>query len=99
MPNAFAAHLAAHHGDLDGYLLSFFEDKAATADLETYLYGPLRAFCANGGKRHRPLICLIAAAAVGGDPARARSAAARPASTARWARAWPSTAATTTSSS
>ncbi len=76
MPNAFAAHLAAHHGDLDGYLLSFFEDKAATADLETYLYGPLRAFCANGGKRHRPLICLIAAAAVGGDPARARSAAA-----------------------
>ena len=76
MPNAFAAYLAAHHGDLDAYLGSFFEDKTDRADLDDYLYGPLRAFTANGGKRHRPLICLAACRAVGGDPARARSAAA-----------------------
>ncbi|OUN47984.1 polyprenyl synthetase [Collinsella sp. An7] len=76
MPNAFAAYLAEHHADLDAYLLSFFEGKTSRADLDAYLYGPLRAFTANGGKRHRPLICLAACRAVGGDPARARSAAA-----------------------
>lgn len=76
MPNAFAAYLAAHHGDLDAYLGSFFENKTDRTDLDDYLYGPLRAFTANGGKRHRPLICLAACRAVGSDPARARSAAA-----------------------
>ena len=41
-----------------------------------YLYGPLASFSANGGKRHRPLICELACEAVGGDPVLARSAAA-----------------------
>ena len=45
-------------------------------DMEKYLYGPLMRFSQNGGKRHRPLICLAACVAVGGDPSRALSAAA-----------------------
>lgn len=76
MANAFAAYLAEHHHDLDAYLDSFFTEQTQNADLERYLYAPLAAFSANGGKRHRPLICMLAARAVGGDPARARSAAA-----------------------
>ena len=76
MPNAIAAYLAEHHRDLDAYLDAFFTKKTERADLERYLYAPLRAFSQNGGKRHRPLICLLAARAVGGDPAQAHSAAA-----------------------
>lgn len=76
MANAFAAYLAEHHRDLDAYLDAFFTEKTESEDLERYLYAPLRAFSQNGGKRHRPLICLLAARAVGGDPAQARSAAA-----------------------
>ena len=80
MPNVFAAYLAEHHTDLDGYLASFFGEERtgcpAGDDLDRFLYAPLRAFSENGGKRHRPLICLIACRAVGGDPARARSCAA-----------------------
>lgn len=76
MANAFAAYLAEHHHDLDAYLDSFFTEQTQHTDLERYLYAPLAAFSANGGKRHRPLICMLAARAVGGDPARARSAAA-----------------------
>lgn len=76
MANAFAAYLAQHHHDLDAYLDSFFAQRTDNHDLERYLYAPLRAFSENGGKRHRPLICMLAARAVGGDPLRARSAAA-----------------------
>ena len=76
MANAFAVYLAEHHHDLDAYLDSFFTEQTQHTDLERYLYAPLAAFSANGGKRHRPLICMLAARAVGGDPARARSAAA-----------------------
>ena len=76
MANAFAAYLAEHHRDLDAYLDAFFVDRTDDADLDAYLYAPLREFSENGGKRHRPLICMLAARAVGGDPARARSAAA-----------------------
>ncbi len=76
MHNSFADYLRAHHGDLDEYLLSFFEGTAETDDLNRYLYAPLRSFAENGGKRHRPLICLLACRSVGGDPALARSCAA-----------------------
>ena len=76
MANAFAAYLAEHHRDLDAYLDSFFVGRTDDADLDAYLYTPLREFSENGGKRHRPLICMLAAQATGGDPARARSAAA-----------------------
>ncbi|MDR2197351.1 MAG: polyprenyl synthetase family protein [Coriobacteriales bacterium] len=49
---------------------------AATPDMLRYLYEPLAAYSANGGKRHRPLICELACEAVGGDPTRAAAAAA-----------------------
>lgn len=76
MANAFATYLAEHCRDVDAYLDAAFSVDACHADLERYLYAPLRAFSENGGKRHRPLICMLAARAVGGDEARARSAAA-----------------------
>jgi geranylgeranyl diphosphate synthase type I len=41
-----------------------------------YLYGPLRVFSKNAGKRHRPLICLLACEAVGGDSKKAWPSAA-----------------------
>jgi geranylgeranyl diphosphate synthase type I len=44
--------------------------------MERYLYGPLAEYSANAGKRHRPLICLLACEAVGGTPERARRSAA-----------------------
>lgn len=72
----FAEFLSEHHHDLDDYLLSFFESKTNNVNLDRYLYEPLRAFAKNGGKRHRPLICLLACRAVGGDPELAKSTAA-----------------------
>ena len=45
-------------------------------DMDRYLYDPLLDYSKNGGKRHRPLICFAACRAVGGDMARATSAAA-----------------------
>jgi geranylgeranyl diphosphate synthase type I len=44
--------------------------------MRRYLYGPLAVYTANAGKRHRPLICMLACEAVGGDPEMARPAAA-----------------------
>jgi len=44
--------------------------------MRRYLYGPLSTYTANAGKRHRPLICLLACEAVGGDASRARTSAA-----------------------
>ncbi len=76
MANAFAEYLHVHHTDLDGYLMSFFDSACDNDDLERYLYQPLRTFAENGGKRHRPLMCMLAVQAVGGEPRRARSAAA-----------------------
>lgn len=49
--------------------------KGDTDDIWRYLYGPLSEYSANGGKRHRPLICELACAAVGGDPAAAQNSA------------------------
>lgn len=59
----------------DNYLLTFFGD-GTHPDMSRYLYGPLREFSENSGKRHRPLICLLACEAVGGDAKRAWPAAA-----------------------
>jgi geranylgeranyl diphosphate synthase type I len=59
----------------DNYLSTFFTD-GTHPDMTRYLYGPLREFSDNSGKRHRPLICLLACEAVGGDPKRAWPAAA-----------------------
>ena len=50
--------------------------KCEIDDVSRYLYEPLSDYSANGGKRHRPLICELACGAVGGDPLRASNAAA-----------------------
>ena len=43
--------------------------------MQTYLYDPLKAYCRNGGKHHRPLICIAACCAVGGQEHLAYSSA------------------------
>ena len=74
-PQTFEEYLeryAAPAGDL----VNTFIPKGSHPDMDRYLYEPLQRFSRNGGKRHRPLICFAACLAVGGDPARATSAAA-----------------------
>lgn len=60
---------------MDEYLASFFSD-GTHPDMKRYLYGMLEEYTANAGKRHRPLICQLACEAVGGDPEKAKPAAA-----------------------
>lgn len=76
MQSPFSAFLAQHAREINEHLLSYFLDQTDNADIDAYLYRPLGAFSANAGKRHRPLICMLAARAVGGDSHRAISAAA-----------------------
>ena len=76
MPSPFTEFLARHFDQINDYLATFFDGQASSADIERYLYGPLSAFTQNAGKRHRPLICMLAATAVGGTFESARSAAA-----------------------
>jgi geranylgeranyl diphosphate synthase type I len=72
----FELYLKRNTPKFDAYLRDFFEDPG-NPDMERYLYGLLRDYTDNGGKRHRPLICLLACEACGGDPKLAwRSAAA-----------------------
>ena len=71
----FELYLARNTPKFDAFLRSFF-DRPGNPDMERYLYGLLREYAANGGKRHRPLICLLACEAVGGDRALAWRAAA-----------------------
>lgn len=59
-----------------GTIINLFIPQGTHPDMETYLYGPLMAYSKNGGKRHRPLICVAACKAVGGDFRKAFSAAA-----------------------
>lgn len=59
-----------------GELVNSYIPRGTHPDMDTYLYGPLREFSDNGGKRHRPLICFAACMAVGGSPEQAVSAAA-----------------------
>ena len=72
---AFELYLARNAKQIDRYLASFFGN-GSHPDMRRYLYGPLASYTANAGKRHRPLICLLACEAVGGDPKRAMTAAA-----------------------
>lgn len=44
-------------------------------DMDRYLYDPLSSYSSNAGKRHRPLICLLACKAVGGNPEDAKRSA------------------------
>ena len=71
----FEKYLNDKTAELDEYLASFFAD-GSHPDMTRYLYAPLSAFSENGGKRHRPLICMLACVAVGGDAGKARAAGA-----------------------
>ena len=50
-------------------------NEAVAADLMRYLYAPLTRFTAGGGKRVRPVLCLLGAEATGGSPTSALSSA------------------------
>ncbi len=71
----FELYLKRNSKKFDRYLATFFVD-GTHPDMKRYLYGPLAQFSDNAGKRHRPLICMLACEAVGGDPEKARAAAA-----------------------
>jgi geranylgeranyl diphosphate synthase type I len=71
----FELYLKREGKTFERYLSTFF-DGGSHPDMTRYLYGPLRSFSENAGKRHRPLICLLACEAVGGDPRRAWPSAA-----------------------
>lgn len=71
----FELYLKRNSKKIDQYLATFFGE-GTHPDMRRYLYGPLAEYAKNAGKRHRPLICLLACEAVGGDPDRARPAAA-----------------------
>lgn len=72
----FIDFLNRHMEEINSYLVSFFLDQTDNADIDAYLYAPLKRYAENPGKRHRPLICMLAAQAVGGDFSSAISAAA-----------------------
>ncbi|MBP5313755.1 MAG: polyprenyl synthetase family protein, partial [Eggerthellaceae bacterium] len=61
---------------LIGELVNAYIPQGAHPDMDRYLYEPLRSYSKNGGKRQRPLLCLTACSAVGGDVNRAVSVAA-----------------------
>jgi geranylgeranyl diphosphate synthase type I len=71
----FELYLNRNAKKFDDYLATFFAD-GHHEDMRRYLYGPLAVYTSNAGKRHRPLICMLACEAVGGDPDTARAAAA-----------------------
>ncbi|QWT17734.1 polyprenyl synthetase family protein [Collinsella sp. zg1085] len=81
MSGSFLAFLAEHVEPLNEHLKTAYlgqtnPAQTVSADLERYLFEPLTRFTQNGGKRVRPLICMLAAKAVGGDFWQAYSAAA-----------------------
>ena len=65
--SAFIDYLAAHRAEVDSALARSYDVRVEDG-LERYLYGPLGTYSANGGKRVRPVICLLACEAVGGRP-------------------------------
>ncbi|MRR13587.1 polyprenyl synthetase family protein, partial [bacterium] len=71
----FELYLKRNAGKFDRYLSTFFTD-GTHPDMGRYLYDLVADFTANAGKRHRPLICLLACEAVGGEPEKAWPSAA-----------------------
>ncbi len=74
-PETFEEYLNGCAGEV-GDLVNEFIPQGTHPDMDRYLYDPLLRYSENGGKRHRPLICFAACAAVGGDMRRAVSSAA-----------------------
>lgn len=62
----FAKYLSDRSKEIDAHLRTYFHD-GTHKDMDRYLYAPLSKYSENGGKRHRPLITLLACSAVGGD--------------------------------
>ena len=71
-PKTFEEYLDSYANRV-GDALNAFIPKGTHPDMDRYLYTPVLNYSRNGGKRHRPLICLAACLAVGGDPANALS--------------------------
>lgn len=74
-PATFEDYLG-YYADQVGKLVNSYIPAGTHPDMNSYLYGPLKTYSKNGGKRHRPLICFAACLAVGGDMTQATSAAA-----------------------
>ena len=74
-PSTFEEYLDMY-ADIVGDLVNTYIPHGTHADMDKYLYTPLLDYSRNGGKRHRPLICVAACMAVGGDARKALSAAA-----------------------
>lgn len=72
---SFESFLKENSGRVDAAIAAYYA-QSDNGDINRYLYQPLADYSANGGKRHRPLICELACMAAGGDPARASSSAA-----------------------
>lgn len=62
----FKQYLEERSAEIDEHLRTYFRE-GSHPDMSSYLYEPLAAYSDNGGKRHRPLITLLACKAVGGD--------------------------------
>ena len=76
MKSPFVSFLEQHVGQIDAHLIQAFQNQTEDADIEAYLYAPLERFARTAGKRHRPLICMLACQAVGRSFEDAISAAA-----------------------
>ena len=74
-PTTFEEYLDCYANRVGGLINSYIP-QGTHPDMDRYLYGPLRTYSENGGKRHRPLICFAACLAVGGNADAATSAAA-----------------------
>ena len=61
----FEKYLNDNAASVDEYIQGAF-GPGSHPDMDRYLYAPLSDYARNGGKRHRPLICMIACRAVGG---------------------------------
>lgn len=73
-PTSFEEYLDKY-GELVGKVINSYIPRGSHEDMDKYLYDPLLHFSENGGKRHRPLICIAACMAVGGNADQAVSAA------------------------
>ncbi len=71
----FENYLSRTSAEFGEYLVSTLPH-GIHPDMQQYLYGPLEEYLRNAGKRHRPLICVLACEAVGGDGRLAWSSAA-----------------------
>lgn len=74
-PSLFEVYLN-NCADQVGDVINAFIPRGSHPDMDIYLYNPLMKYSSNAGKRHRPLICVAACAAVGGDHRLAFSSAA-----------------------